>query len=165
MRNDLFASAGRCVIFRFRTSCQYRYDRVQTGDRRFSKKRVRFRAAVPTDEITDGDRAQLWLRVARESKKFLVGAFDNLQDRPAREPRVNQMISKDKIELQQSDEDRLIVRGDDRRKNRSDPLPTRQRLPRQGSRFSLDQRSAVQPLKCFGKFLVRCLRLPTDEYN
>lgn len=48
----------------------------------FRGKRVRFRAAVRIDEITDGGRAQLWFRVDRESEKPLAGAFDNMQDRP-----------------------------------------------------------------------------------
>lgn len=43
-------------------------------------KRVRFRAAVRTSDTDQGGKAQLWLRVDRESKK--QGAFDNMGDRP-----------------------------------------------------------------------------------
>lgn len=47
-------------------------------------KRIRFRAAVRTDELADNGRAQLWLRVDRPGPKSgtVVGAFDNMDDRP-----------------------------------------------------------------------------------
>lgn len=50
-------------------------------------KRVRFRAAVRTDELGESGRAQLWLRVDRQSAGggHATGAFDNMQDRPIRD--------------------------------------------------------------------------------
>ena len=47
-------------------------------------KRVRFRAAVRTTNTQSEGRAQLWLRVDRESKdnQRKMGAFDNMGDRP-----------------------------------------------------------------------------------
>jgi uncharacterized membrane protein YphA (DoxX/SURF4 family) len=48
-------------------------------------KKVRFRAAVRTADLTDTARVQMWFRVDRESKtpgERNVGAFDNMQDRP-----------------------------------------------------------------------------------
>ncbi len=44
-------------------------------------KKVRFRAAVKTSELSAGAQAQLWMRVDREASDT-PGAFDNMQDRP-----------------------------------------------------------------------------------
>jgi len=48
-------------------------------------KKVRFRAAVRTADLTESARVQMWFRVDREPKnqgEGNVGAFDNMQDRP-----------------------------------------------------------------------------------
>ncbi len=53
-------------------------------------KRVRFRAAVRINTVVKGnrgDRAQLWLRVDRQNGQ--MGFFDNMDDRPIREPEWN----------------------------------------------------------------------------
>src|SRR5262245_59123636 len=49
-------------------------------------RRVRFRAAVRTAELTGDGRAQLWFRVDRASAngQTAVGAFDNMANRPIR---------------------------------------------------------------------------------
>lgn len=54
----------------------------------FRGKRIRYRAAVRTGELDSEGRAQLWLRVDRESVggQRRVGAFDNMQNRPIRTP-------------------------------------------------------------------------------
>jgi hypothetical protein len=53
----------------------------------FRGKRVRFRAAVRTGELSADGRAQLWFRVDRASANGQnnIGAFDNMQDRPIRD--------------------------------------------------------------------------------
>ncbi len=55
--------------------------------KRFQGKRIRFRAAVRTAELVGDARAQLWLRVDREmgEESPVIGAFDNMDDRPIRE--------------------------------------------------------------------------------
>lgn len=52
----------------------------------FHGKRVRFRAAVRTGELSAEGRAQLWFRVDRAASggQNRMGAFDNMQDRPIR---------------------------------------------------------------------------------
>jgi hypothetical protein len=48
-------------------------------------KKVRFRAAVRTADLTEAARVQLWFRVDRKPKtegERNMGAFDNMQDRP-----------------------------------------------------------------------------------
>jgi uncharacterized membrane protein YphA (DoxX/SURF4 family) len=47
-------------------------------------KKVRFRGAVRTAELSGGAQAQLWLRVDRRDEKGVeqIGAFDNMQARP-----------------------------------------------------------------------------------
>ena len=47
-------------------------------------KHVRFRAAVRISSVARGDRAELWLRVDRQNGE--MGFFDNMDDRPIREP-------------------------------------------------------------------------------
>lgn len=53
----------------------------------FRGKRVRFRAAVKTGELSADGRAQLWFRVDRAAAggQSKIGAFDNMQDRPIRD--------------------------------------------------------------------------------
>ena len=53
----------------------------------FRGKRVRFRAAVRTAELSAGGRAQLWFRVDRAAAggQSRIGAFDNMQDHPIRD--------------------------------------------------------------------------------
>ncbi len=55
---------------------------MRIDGRPFRGKTVCFRAAVRADEISEGGRAQLWFRVDRESDRYSVGAFDNMQNRP-----------------------------------------------------------------------------------
>ena len=52
----------------------------------FRGKRIRFRAAVHTSDLEGDARAQLWLRVDRKSNtdQSVIGAFDNMDDRPIR---------------------------------------------------------------------------------
>ena len=53
----------------------------------FRGKRVRFKAAVRTGNLSGEGRAQLWFRVDRRpvGGQNRVGAFDNMQDRPIRD--------------------------------------------------------------------------------
>lgn len=55
--------------------------------RPYRGKRLRFRAAVRTAELEGDGRAQLWFRVDRTlpDGKTIIGAFDNMQNRPIRE--------------------------------------------------------------------------------
>ena len=55
--------------------------------RPYRGQRVRFRAAVRTAELAEGGRAQLWFRVDRTPSggRPVVGAFDNMSDRPIRD--------------------------------------------------------------------------------
>lgn len=49
------------------------------------KKKVRFRAAVRTADLSEGAKVQLWFRVDRKADangQPQMGAFDNMQDRP-----------------------------------------------------------------------------------
>ncbi|MEM7457369.1 MAG: hypothetical protein AAF456_23740 [Planctomycetota bacterium] len=52
----------------------------------FQGKRMRFRASVKTADMAPDATANLWFRVDRETAddSYLVGAFDNMQDRPIR---------------------------------------------------------------------------------
>lgn len=75
----------------------------------FRGKRVRFRAAVRTEELKDDAAAQLWFRVDRESASGQreTGAFDNMQDRPIKSPAWQDY----EIVLQVNDDAEKIVMG------------------------------------------------------